>query len=247
MRIYLIIVGRREIMSDAHRATAREIAHNHLKAGDPLGWFEDLYSQAGDDTSIIPWADLTPNPNLIAWLNRQGSAGSGLALKVGSGLGDDAEELARRGYETTAFDISPSAIARSRARFPNSPVSYVQADLFSAPGEWQGHFDFVLESYTLQVLPPELRREAIRCIGSFVAPGGTLLVIARGREPGESEGKMPWPLTKAELSLFETHDLKQVSFEDYMDSEDPPVRRFRATYVRKEPGCPTTESNATPD
>ena len=170
-------------MSDARRATAREIAHNHLKVGDPLGWFEDLYSQAGKDTSIIPWADLTPNPNLIAWLERQGSAGSGLALKVGSGLGDDAEELAERGYETTAFDISPSAIARSRARFPDSSVSYVQADLFSAPTEWLGRFDFVLESYTLQVLPPELRGEAIRCIASFVAPGGTLLVIARGREP----------------------------------------------------------------
>lgn len=221
-------------MNDTHRATAREIAHNHLKVGDPLGWFEDLYSQAGKDTSIIPWADLTPNPNLVAWLERQGSAGSGLALKVGSGLGDDAEELAERGYETTAFDISPSAIARSRARFPDSSVSYVQADLFSAPTEWLGRFDFVLESYTLQVLPPELRREAIRCIASFVAPGGTLLVIARGREPSESEGKMPWPLTKAELSLMDLHDLKQVSFEDYMDGEDPPVRRFMVTYVRKE-------------
>ena len=112
-------------------------------------------------------------------------------------------------------------------------MSYVVTDLFSKPTEWEAKFDFVLESYTLQVLPPNLRADAARCIASFVATGGTLLVIARGREPNEPEGKMPWPLTKDELSLFETQGLKKVTFEDYMDSEDPPVRRFRATYRRE--------------
>ena len=217
-------------MGEEQRATAREIAYKHLKAGDPLGWFEDLYSRSGPDPSIIPWADLIPNPNLIEWLDQNEYAGPGKALKVGCGLGDDAEELSRRGFETTAFDISASAIAWCRRRYPRSSVSYVVEDLFSAPREWKAGFHFVLESYTLQVLPPNIRPVAVRCIASFVAPGGTLLVIARGREPGDSEGKMPWPLTKDELSLFKTGGLKEVSFEDYMDRENPPVRRFRATY-----------------
>ena len=220
-------------MKETQRIIAREIAHKHLGADDPLGWFEDLYSRVADDISIIPWADLTPNPNLMEWLNQHQSVCSDPALKVGSGLGDDAEELARRGFDTTAFDISASAVAQSRARFPKSPVSYVVADLFSVPSDWRGNFSFVLESYTLQVLPPDLRAKAIRCIASFVAPGGTLLVVARGREPSEHEGKMPWPLTKDELSLFKTEGLKEVSFEDYMDSEDPPVHRFRTTYRRE--------------
>ena len=220
-------------MSETQRATAREIAHKHLDSGDPLGWFEELYSQADEDSSIIPWADLEPNPNLIDWLNQSGTAHSGLAIKIGSGLGDDAEELSRRGFETTAFDISESAIAWSRKRFPKSSVSYIVADLFFAPIEWKVRYDFVLESYTLQVLPPSLRAKAVRCITSFVAPTGTLLVIARGREPSDPEGNMPWPLTREEMSLFEAHGLKEVSFEDFMDSENPPVRRFRATYYRK--------------
>lgn len=217
-------------MGEEQRAIAREIAYKHLKAGDPLGWFEDLYSRSGQDASIIPWADLTPNPNLIDWLEQNEYAGAGKALKVGCGLGDDAEELSRRGFETTAFDISASAIAWCRRRYPQSSVSYVVEDLFSAPRKWKAGFHFVLESYTLQVLPPNIRAVAVRCIASFVAPGGTLLVIARGRELGDCEGKMPWPLTKDELSLFKTGGLKEVSFEDYMDSENPPVRRFRATY-----------------
>lgn len=220
-------------MSEEQRATAREIAYKHLKAGDPLSWFEVLYSRAGDDTSIIPWADLTPNPNLIDWLERNEYTAPGKALKVGCGLGDDAEELTRRGFETIAFDISASAIAWCRRRFPQSSVSYVVGDLFSAPTEWEAEFQFVLESYTLQVLPPNIRADAARCIATFVAPGGTLLVIARGRKPSEPEGKMPWPLTRNELSLFKAGGLKEVSFEDYMDSEDPPVHRFRATYRRE--------------
>ena len=219
-------------MAAEPRAIAREIAHKHLKAGDPLGWFEDLYCQAGDDPTIIPWADLAPNPNLVDWLEQNQGAGRGRALKVGCGLGDDAEELARRGFETTAFDIAAAAIAWCRRRHGQSPVNYVVADLFQAPAEWQAGFDFVLESYTLQVLPPDMRTDAARCIASFVAPGGALLVVARGRDPNQSVGKMPWPLTKDELSLFKTAGLKEASFEDYMDGEDPPVRRFRATYLR---------------
>lgn len=219
-------------MGENGRATAREIAKRHLDAGDPIGWFEDLYSSAGEDTSIIPWADLIPNPNLVGWLDRYGTTVSGRALKVGSGLGDDAEELACCGYQTTAFDISETAVAWSRKRFPNSAVKYVVADLFDAPDDWKGSFDFVLESYTLQVLPPALRAEAIQCVASFVALDGMLLVIARGRDTKEPEGAMPWPPTKEELKTFQSHGLKEISFEDYMDKEDPPVRRFRVTYQR---------------
>ena len=217
-------------MSNEPRATARDIAQEHLNAGDPLGWFESLYSRSAGDTSIIPWADLTVNPNLVSWLDINNSTDLGLALKVGCGLGDDAEELAKRGYSTTAFDISESAIGQCRKRFPDSFVEYVVADLFSAPSEWKARFDFVLESYTLQVLPPDLRIEAMKCICSFVSPGGILLVIARGREENEREGKMPWPLTKKELLLFEDHGLQKMTFEDYIENEEPPVRRFRATY-----------------
>jgi SAM-dependent methyltransferase len=221
-------------MTEAQRTTARDIAQRHLASGDALGWFEDLYSQAAGDVAIIPWADLIPNSNVINWLDQHQVAGTGReALKIGCGLGDDAEELARRGFRTTAFDISASAIAWCRRRYPQSPVSYVVEDLFRAPIEWRGKFDFVLESYTLQVLPPYLRREAINHIAAFVAPHGTLLVVSRGREPDEPQGEMPWPLTKDELTDFLKLGLKEVSFEDYVDDEDPPVRRFRVAY-RKE-------------
>ena len=55
-------------------------------------------------------------------------------------------------------------------------------------------------------------------------------MIARAREPEDPIGNMPWPLTKEELSLFRLYKLQEISFEDYLDTEDPPVRRFRVTY-----------------
>ncbi len=133
-------------MDQSRRAKAREIATKHLSAGDALGWFEDLYSEADGDLSIIPWADLAPNPNFVSWLDAHDVVSKGKsALKIGCGLGDDAEELARRGFNTTAFDISETAISWCHKRFPVSLVNYLALDLFQAPKEWEHRFDFVLE------------------------------------------------------------------------------------------------------
>jgi Methyltransferase domain len=196
-----------------------------------LGWFEVLYSRAGQDASTIPWADLAPNPNLVAWFEKNKLDGAGrTAIKVGCGLGDDAEELSRRRFRTTAFDISKSAIDWCERRHGQTRVTYLSADLFKTPEEWRGKFDFVLESYILQVLPPDMRAAAMGHIASLAAVNGTVLVIARGREIDEPKGKMPWPLTKGELEVFRDFGLEELTFEDFRDNEPPPVRRFRATY-----------------
>ena len=220
-------------MSENSRAAARKIAAKHSRSAKPLDWFEELYLTADGDCSAIPWADLKPNPSLVEWLNQRRPSPSGQAIVVGSGLGDDAEELARYGFKTTAFDISETAIAWSRRRFPGSSVSYVAADLFSAPGEWQARFDLVLESYTLQVLPPHLRREAVENIASFLTAGGMLLVIARAKNSDDVGGTMAWPLAREDISLFETNNLETISFEEFMDREEFPVRRFRAVYRKR--------------
>jgi hypothetical protein len=71
-------------------------------------------------------------------------------------------------------------------------------------------------------------------LADFVAPGGSLLVICRGREPDEPEGSLPWPLTRAELGALVTEaGLVETAFEDYLDdTEGSPVRRFRCVYRR---------------
>jgi SAM-dependent methyltransferase len=204
--------------------------------GDATGWFDALYQQAAGDTDAVPWVEKTPNPNLVAWVEREGVAGAGRsALVVGSGLGDDAEYLARVGFDVVAFDVSPTAVAWSGRRFAESKVRYQVADLFQPPDEWAGRFDLVVEAYTLQALPPELRRAAAPRLAWWVSPGGTLLVISRGRDAADDPGPLPWPLTRDEIEGFGTFGLETVSIEDYVDDEDPPVRRFRAVFRSPKP------------
>jgi SAM-dependent methyltransferase len=213
------------------RARARTLAREAIERGEPLAWFERLYREAAAGAAAVPWADLVPNPHLVEWLEAHPST-PGRALDVGTGLGDNAEELARRGWEVVAFDISGTAIDGARKRFPASPVHYTVANLLRPPAAWHGAFDLVAETYTLQVLPPAERAVAARKLGDLVARAGTLVVIARGREPGDPEGAMPWPLTRAEIEAIGRDDVALAVFEEFVDEEEPPVRRFRATFRR---------------
>jgi SAM-dependent methyltransferase len=221
--------------SNPHRATARELAAAHLQRGDPLGWFDALYRKADGQAAVIPWADLRPNPHLVEWLSSAALAPR-RALIIGCGLGDDAELLASLGWSVVAFDISAAAIRWARERFPQSKVDYRVVDLFDAPGNWRRGFDLVVEAYTLQVLPSDLRAQSIQLVADWTAVGGLLLLIARGREESDPPGQMPWPLTEREVRAFENAGLRCESFEDYMDREEPAVRRFRALFGRVNEG-----------
>ncbi len=219
------------------RARARELAAEFNRKGDPTGWFEPLYQEGEAGKSTVPWVNLRPNPHLLNFWNTHPQPAAGkTALTIGSGMGDDAEQLAAWGFRTTAFDISETAIRASRKRFPATTVEYLAANLLNPPTTWRRTFNFVFEANTLQVLPAALRPRAIEKIAGFLCPGGLLLVIARGREPSDPEGQMPWPLTRAELSAFTAAGLAELSFEDFLDLEDPadlPARRFRILYAAK--------------
>ncbi|MBM3726635.1 MAG: class I SAM-dependent methyltransferase [Acidobacteria bacterium] len=212
------------------RELARRLSREAWATGSPSGWWEPFYRAAEGDKTNVPWAEKGVNPNLIEWLDREGVRGRGQqALVVGCGLGDDAEELARRGFKVTAFDISPRAIGWCGELWPNSPVRYLVADLFVNPPA--GPFDFVLEAYTLQALPVPVRPQAVAAIASLVRD--RLLVIARGCDgPEQQTGDIPWPLTPVELAGFENAGLRAHRFEDFLDHRDPPVRRFRAEFRR---------------
>lgn len=217
-------------MSDP-RSRARALAQRALAEGQPTQWFDELYREAERGEATIPWADREANPHLMAWLTRR-SIHAGRALDVGSGLGDNAEALASLGYEVTAFDVSASAVAQTKLRFPDTRVDYQVADVLALPPSWRGAFDLVVEVYTLQVLPPEPRALAARAIASCVAAKGTLVVIARIREEEEPEGQMPWPLTRREVEAVAGPGFVLEQLEDFVDDETPPVRRIRATFSR---------------
>lgn len=206
-----------------------------MSAADPnaTGWFEPLYAAAARGERDVPWDGEEPARHLVEWTGARRLDGRGRrALVVGCGLGDDAEHVAGLGFETVAFDISPTAIRLARERFPGSAVDYVVADLFDAPPEWARAFDWVVESITVQALPATVRPQAIAAISATVAPGGTLLVLSAGREPGEPVNGPPWPLTRGEIESFATGGVEMVRLEDLRGQPGPWERRWRAELRR---------------
>jgi len=194
-------------------------------------WFEGVYAAAGNDAGRISWADMEVNPYVDEWLRAQARVGES-AVVIGCGLGDDAEAVAAQGYRVTAFDVSATAIAWCQQRFPTSPVTYVVADLFALPADWQ--FDLVVEVYTVQALPVEARQTVVRAIARLVKAGGTLVVVGRLAESAAQQVQRPWPLTRDELGWFEAAGLRLKTMETFADAgiSGLGLVRFRAVYER---------------
>jgi hypothetical protein len=72
------------------------------------------------------------------------------------------------GRRVAAFDISPSAIAMCKTRYPDSAVDYRVADLFAPPDEWRRGFDLVYECNTIQILSGEARGQSTRVSASDI-------------------------------------------------------------------------------
>ena len=216
------------------RERTAEIADEYYAKDDATGWFDALYREADGDAEKIPWGDLKANLSFGSWLEKHALDGTGKkAVVVGCGLGDDAEKLSEYNFEVTGFDISPKAIEWAKRIHPETKVNYLVADLFNLPDEMKEAFDFVLEIYTIQALPLNLREKSSKAIVELVAPNGELLIIERGAEEGETVETPPFPLWKSHLEIFTEAGLEPIEFDDFIDNEDEPKRRFRISYRRK--------------
>lgn len=212
---------------------ARRMSAESIAGDDPTGWFDRLYAAADRGETQVPWDRGEPHRLLVQWAERTATGTGGRAVVVGCGRGDDAAYTASLGFDTTAFDVSPSAIAGARARYPGSPVHYRTADLLDLPADWRRGYRLVVENMTVQSLPPRYRRQATDAVCDLVAPGGTLLTIAfaeddqpPGPDPspldpaGGSSGSRsadnaaedgpPWPLTRPDLNRFAATGLREV-------------------------------------
>jgi SAM-dependent methyltransferase len=188
---------------------ADRLANRSIAAGDPVGWFDELYRAADAGRVAVPWDRDEPNPVLVEWVRDRGVAHRALAgdgrraLVVGAGLGRDAEFVASLGFRTTAFDVSETAIARARSRYPHSSVDYLVANLLDPPDDWARAFDLVVEVYTVQAMPRSVRSAATASVANMVGPDGTLIVV-QGRPPTDDVNAPgpPWMLTRSEIEAF---------------------------------------------
>lgn len=148
-------------------------------------YWEDHWRRAGLDRARPLPADPGPaNPYLAAEL---AGLPAGTALDTGCGTGTEVRWLVERGWDVTGADISPTALAiasrRVEAPGATGTVELLEVDASRwTPGRvW----DLVLTGYAH---PDSGQLAFYERIAGWVAPGGTVLVVAHGRGHAHRHG-----------------------------------------------------------
>ena len=143
----------------------------------------DYWDQIWSGDRATPMSSSAPNPHLQAQV---GELAPGSAIDAGCGAGAEAIWLAGRGWTVTAADIARAALDFGRERAAAAGVSdrveWVQADLST----WQpvSTYDLVTTHYAHPNIP---QLEFYERIATWVAPGGTLLIVGH-LHPDQHDG-----------------------------------------------------------
>lgn len=140
-----------------------------------------------------PWDRGAPNPQLSAWLDSGALVPCRIAVP-GCGSGHEVAILAARGFEVTALDYAPAAIARTRAALEacGAHAQVIEADVLA----WQpdAPFDAVYEQTCLCALHPDRWVAYAQALHAWLGPGATLFALfMQGLRKGAADGFVEGP------------------------------------------------------
>jgi SAM-dependent methyltransferase len=130
---------------------------------------------------FTPWDGHPMSPTLRTLVEGDGALTAGSALDIGCGTGDNAIYLAKHGWIVTAVDFvaKPLEAARAKARAAGITVDFREADAtrLESAGVGTG-FTLIVDNGCLHGMSADDRDAYVRGVGSVIAPGGRLLIIA---------------------------------------------------------------------
>jgi SAM-dependent methyltransferase len=153
----------------------------------------------------------------------------GRALDVAMGEGRNALFLARRGFEVTGVDRSPTALrtARTRAREEGLELDLHLADLETC--------ELPAGTFQVVVVMRYLQRSLFAPLGRALAPGGVLLYESFTRDYLKYGPRNPEHLLRPGELREAFRDLEIL---DYRATEDPERREVRASLLARKPFAP---------
>lgn len=165
-----------------------------MSAGAPhAGGPSVAFWQQRFESQRTPWDRGAVNPALAPLL-AQGVLPLGARVLVpGCGAGYEVVQLAAQGFRPVAVDYAPAAVGLTRARLVQAGLDaeVIEADLL----EWtpSAPLDAIWDQTCLCALHPDLWVSYAQRLASWLAPGGTLMLLAvqierDGRREGRIEG-----------------------------------------------------------
>jgi hypothetical protein len=128
--------------------------------------------------------------------------GFSTALCVGNGISQEPQAFAAAGLKVAALDTSPVAgqVASSFILDPEAIIRYFDPTRIRQEGSVQyvvgdlmnlticpGPYEVIIERRTLQLFPPEQRRQALEAVASRLVPDGILLTHCHDGAGGPSK------------------------------------------------------------
>jgi len=164
-----------------------------------------------DNVEEMPWFYPELDSDFAQALDRL-SLRSGSILDLGTGPGTQAIELARRGFDVTATDVSASAITKARKRLTGSGVSvnFRQDDILHSGLDVQ--FDMVMDRGCFHVFSSEQRPAYLRSVEALLKPGGYLLLKTFSHRETMEEG--PYRFRPEEIEQMFADGFTLVSITD---------------------------------
>jgi SAM-dependent methyltransferase len=170
---------------------------------------------------LTVWQRPTPAADLASLVEGPAPLPPGRALDLGCGTGTDTIYLATHGWDVTAIDMVPQALATARRKAAAAGVAprFIEGDVTRLHDIGAGDgYTLLLDFGCLHTLPEDQRDAYVNSVSHAAAPGATLLLYGfrrppraapmhAGLTPDEVEQRFTpagWQLTDAERTSAES-------------------------------------------
>ena len=156
---------------DTERLVREQLAYYRARAAEYDAWFLRQGRYDRGEAHAAQWfAEVARVAEALDTFAPRGDI-----LELACGTGWWTERLVRYGASLTAVDASPEVVALNKNRLSGSPVTYIEADLFT----WQPErtFDTVFFSFWLSHVPPERFDAFWETVRRCLNPGGRVFFI----------------------------------------------------------------------
>ena len=194
---------------------------------NPDSW--DAIYQAGD----AGWDIGKPAPPFVSLLeNAPEWLSTGKLICFGAGGGHDSNFFAQNGFDVTAVDFAPTAIAGiEEYSQKTSGLKALKADILNIPDEYSGTFDYVLEHTCYCAIPVQNREKYVQSAKKVLKPGGILFGLFYRFDPPDEKGP-PFPTSEEEVKNLFSKDFEILTWETPDNSHGKRKNRERLIAMR---------------